>query len=53
VRERFPAIGLGEDVRLAGRSVAGGGLTVDGTLIHLVAFPATTRTKREPEAEVF
>jgi hypothetical protein len=24
--ERFPAIGLGQDVRIAGRSVAGGGL---------------------------
>jgi len=45
---------------MAGRSVAGGGLMVDGKLIHLVAFPATkpgrraTRTTREPmEEEVF
>jgi len=55
--ERFPAIGLGEDVRVEGRFVAGGGLMVDGTLIHLVAFPATKpgrRTTREPiEEEVF
>ena len=57
--ERFPAIGLGEDVRIAGRFVAGGGLIVDGTLIHLVAFPATkpgrrtTRATREPMEEVY
>ena len=41
------------------RFVAGGGLMVDGKLIHLVAFPATKRTtrttrpKREPVEEVF
>jgi hypothetical protein len=54
--ERFPAIGLGEDVRIAGRSVSGGGLMVDGKLVHLVAFPAathTTHTKREAVEEVF
>ena len=38
--ERFKAIGLGEDVRISGKKVAGGALAVDGKLIHLVAFPA-------------
>jgi len=38
--ERFKAIGLGEDVRINGKEVAGGALAVDGKLIHLVAFPA-------------
>jgi hypothetical protein len=50
------AIGLGEDVRPEGRCVAGGGLMVDGKLIHLVAFPASKPgrpTKREPVEEVF
>jgi hypothetical protein len=28
---------------------AGGGLMVAGRLLHLVAFPATTRTTQEPE----
>ncbi len=38
-QERFPAIGLGEDVRISGETVAGGALAVDGKVIHLVAFP--------------
>jgi len=50
--ERFPALGLGEDVRLEGRAVAGGGLVVDGKLIHLVAFPAAKRTTRAKHATV-
>lgn len=37
-RERFPAIGLGEDVRINGETIAGAALTLDGKLIHLVAF---------------
>ena len=40
-RDRFPAIGVGEDVRIAGDSIVGGGLVVDGKVMHLVAFPAT------------
>jgi len=40
-RERFPAIGAGEDVRISGDSVVGGGLVVDGKVVHLVAFPAS------------
>ena len=40
-QERFPAIGVGEDVRIAGDSIVGGGLVVDGKVVHLVAFPAS------------
>ncbi len=39
-REEFKAIGLGDDVRIKGKKIIGGALAVDGTLIHLVAFPA-------------
>ncbi|NQV80002.1 MAG: hypothetical protein HQ495_05565 [Alphaproteobacteria bacterium] len=37
--ERFPATGLGEDLRLTGRAVSGGALNVDGAIVHLYAFP--------------
>ena len=40
-RDRFPAIGVGEDVRIAGDTIVGGGLVVDGKVVHLVAFPAS------------
>ena len=39
-RNRFPAIGVGEDVRITGDSIVGGGLVVDEKVVHLVAFPA-------------
>ncbi|HSP90873.1 MAG TPA: DUF6569 family protein, partial [Vicinamibacterales bacterium] len=39
-RDRFPAIGVGEDVRITGDSIVGGGLVVNGKVVHLVAFPA-------------
>jgi hypothetical protein len=39
VVEQFPAAGLGEDLRLAGRSVSGGALNVDDIIVHLYAFP--------------
>jgi hypothetical protein len=35
----FPAVGLGEDVRLTGNGVTGGALIVEGKSIHLCAFP--------------
>ena len=50
--ERFPAIGLGEDLRITGRSVAGGGLMVDGRLVHLVAFPKAKRARIGRRARV-
>lgn len=36
--ERFPAVGLGEDLRLATPTLAGGALALDGRLVHLCAF---------------
>ncbi len=47
-QERFPAIGLGEDVRLSGSTIAGGGLVVDGKVIHLVAFPGSKSKRQHP-----
>ena len=44
--ERFQAIGLGEDVRISGDSIVGGGLVVDGRVIHLVAFPGQKNSTR-------
>jgi hypothetical protein len=38
--EQFPAAGLGEDLRLTGRLVSGGALSVDRVIVHLYAFPA-------------
>ena len=46
-RERFPAIGVGEDVRITGDSIVGGGLVVDGKVVHLVAFPASAHAVSE------
>jgi hypothetical protein len=40
--ERFPATGLGVDLRLSGQAVSGGALTVDGGVVHLYAFPVQT-----------
>ena len=40
-------IGVGEDVRIAGDSIVGGGLVVDGKVVHLVAFPASAHAVRE------
>lgn len=36
--ERFPALGLGEDVRLTARGVAGGALVNENRVVHLAAF---------------
>jgi hypothetical protein len=36
--ERFPAVGLGEDLRLSAPGLAGGALAVDGRIAHLCAF---------------
>ena len=36
--DRFPAVGLGEDLRLAAPTLTGGALTVDGKVVHLCAF---------------
>ncbi|MBI5446443.1 MAG: hypothetical protein HY900_35165 [Deltaproteobacteria bacterium] len=36
--ESFPALGLGEDVRLEGPGMAGGALVAEGRVVHLGAF---------------
>ena len=36
--QRFPALGEGEDIRLAGAGLAGGALLAAGRLVHLAAF---------------
>ncbi len=36
--EKFPAIGLGEDLRISAPSVAGAALAVDEELVHVLAF---------------
>ncbi len=36
--EGFPAIGMGQDVRLTGDGVVGAGLVADGRVVHLSAF---------------
>jgi hypothetical protein len=38
--QSYPAVGAGTDLRFSGRDSVGGGLLVDGTLLHLAAFPA-------------
>ena len=37
--ESFPAIGLGEDLRIESKTMAGGALVVDDQTVHLWAFP--------------
>jgi hypothetical protein len=38
--QSYPALGAGLDLRFSGRDSVGGGLFVDGALLHLAAFPA-------------
>lgn len=47
-RKSFQAIGLGEDVRIDGSTIIGGGLVAGGTVVHLVAFPAVAGAARGP-----
>ena len=44
--ERFPAAGLGEDLRLASRAVSGGALNVGAAILHLYAFPVHAEKAR-------
>ncbi len=43
--QRFPALGMGEDVRLGGADVVGGALEVGERLIHLCAFRRRGQTQ--------
>jgi hypothetical protein len=38
VVETFPAVGLGEDLRLRAPRIAGAALAVDQHLVHLLAY---------------
>jgi hypothetical protein len=40
----FPAIGLGDDIRLDSDSITGGALALDGRLVHLAAFQTALPT---------
>jgi hypothetical protein len=42
--QEFPAIGLGEDLRVNSQMISGGALVNDGRIIHLGVFPQTTST---------
>lgn len=43
--QTYPAVGLGEDVRLSGNQVAGGGLWHAERVVHLAAFRTAERTE--------
>ena len=43
--ERYPAVGLGEDVRLEGTDVVGAALVADGRIVHLSAFRSSASHK--------
>jgi hypothetical protein len=47
--QAFPAVGLGQDVRLSGNRLAGGGLVHEERVVHLAAF----RTADRAEGPVF
>ena len=42
-QEHYPAVGLGEDVRLSGPDMHGGALVVGDSLLHLAAFSRVDR----------
>jgi hypothetical protein len=51
--QQFPAVGLGDDVRLTGQMISGGALVNDGRIVHLGAFPTASeandgRAPRQP-----
>lgn len=46
--QRYPTAGLGENVRLEAPGLVGAVLDVDGSCVHLAAFPATQPSNGEP-----
>jgi hypothetical protein len=42
----FPAVGLGDDLRLTGSGITGGALVVDGEYVHFWAFPRSRGEKK-------
>jgi len=47
--ERFPAVGLGEDVHISSEKVVGAALIVDGRVVHLLAFAHEGKSDRQPQ----
>ena len=47
--ESFPAVGLGDDLRIESRTMAGGALVADGRTVHLWAFPLKSEQPTERE----
>jgi hypothetical protein len=41
--ESFPAVGLGDDLRIESTVIAGGALVVDDRSVHLWAFPLKSK----------
>ena len=41
--DRFPAVGLGEDLRIDTKEIGGCALALDGSLVHLFAFPRNVK----------
>lgn len=46
----FPAIGLGQDLRLVGSGISGAGLEVDNEIVHLCVFDARAHSDRDDPA---
>jgi hypothetical protein len=44
----FPAVGLGEDLRLQAPGLSGGALAADGAMLHLCAFNLPEEENRQP-----
>src|SRR5262249_19680404 len=44
--DRFPAVGLGEELRFDTEEMGGGALEVEGGLVHLFAFPRRSKDGR-------
>lgn len=43
--EQFPAVGMGEDVRLSAANLSGAALTVGGEVLHLCTFHVSSDQK--------
>ena len=45
--DRFPAVGLGEELRFDTKEIGGGALAINGGLVHLFAFPRHSNDFRD------
>ncbi len=48
--ETFPAVGLGQDVRITGNRLTGAALVVDDRVVHLCAFRTDTEQREDPRS---